>query len=240
MPYEKPSDARFIEEFCNTLDVIGRIIESHDDIDHVVFGGDLNSDLKRTQSHHINPLRALAQRCSLLFCVEHRVNSVDFAYKGDVTGSEHTLDHFLVTHNLSNMVEGCTSVHDVDSFSDHCPVLLTLNVGFRYNPETVPGSRFSPKLSWARANDEHKERYRALIQESLAEIELDVDALSCSEINCVRPDHVQQCSNYFDLVTHALLRSGDQSIPKEKSEGRLDGTGRTSKTRLSILASYLV
>ena len=89
------------------------------------------------------------------------------------------------------MVEGYTSVHDVISFSYHYPVILTLNIGFRYNPETVPGSRFSPKPSWARANDEHLERdiglsFKSLYLSPRVTYLLDVDALSCSEINCVR------------------------------------------------------
>ena len=61
------SDPRSLAEFCDALDDVALIIESLDSIDHIVFGGDLNSDLSRNLSQHIAPLRNLSHRFSLKF-----------------------------------------------------------------------------------------------------------------------------------------------------------------------------
>ena len=105
LPYEKPHDRLSLIEFRDVIEDVIRIIDANDDIDHIVFGGDLNSDLTRTMSRHIDPLRDLCQRTSLSFCVEHQVNSVDFTYRSDATGAISTLDHFLVTENLCGVVQ---------------------------------------------------------------------------------------------------------------------------------------
>ena len=80
MPYERLYDASALEELIHVLDDASQIIESQDSIDHVVFGGDLNSDLTRVQSKHIAPLRNFCHRYAMRFCCEHPLNSVDFTY----------------------------------------------------------------------------------------------------------------------------------------------------------------
>lgn len=100
------------------------------------------------------------------------MNSVDFTYKSDVKGSEHVIDHLVVTDNFFQRVCAYQSLHEIDNFSDHCPAFfLTLNLDI-VEPASASASQcIPPKLSWVKANDEQISGYQVHARDLLGQIE---------------------------------------------------------------------
>ena len=67
--------------YQDVLHDIDSCISNHDDIEYVIIGGDLNTDVTRLRSNHTNALRAFCQRNDLQLCLELSIANVDFTYE---------------------------------------------------------------------------------------------------------------------------------------------------------------
>ena len=83
MPFES-GDAHSLNEFIHVLHEVRDIVQLNHNVDRVIFGGDLNCDLKRLGGR-VRALRELCVSLSADFCAEQPVNTAEYTYRNDAT-----------------------------------------------------------------------------------------------------------------------------------------------------------
>ena len=93
----------------------------------VIFGGDLNMELNN-KSNLCKQLCSFASDLQLRF-VDDKISSIDkCTFRVEATGSFSTIDHFAVSENLYNHVHDVKVYDSGINLSDHCPLILMVDV----------------------------------------------------------------------------------------------------------------
>ena len=110
-----------------------------------------------------------------------RVNPVTFS----------TLDHFLISPNLVNVVLNYDTIFSHNDFSDHFPIMLTLNV----DNEHLSSSKkvYKACVAWHRCNDTNLHSYTQEIDKKLSQINPQYESLKCRNYKCeIHKDYIQE------------------------------------------------
>ena len=109
------------------------------------------------------------------------VAEVDFTYES-VSGIRSTLDHFIVSSNLSSQVISYNVLHDGNNVSDHNVVCLSLELDITYN-ESVE-KQFYPQPLWQHASDDDIIKYKKDLSGLLSDICVPNDVINCNNHLC--------------------------------------------------------
>ncbi|ELU17989.1 hypothetical protein CAPTEDRAFT_190211 [Capitella teleta] len=182
------------DEYKEILNDVESVIVLHHEIDHVIIGGDLNTDISR--------------------------NTVGFTYNNEATGAQSVLDHFIVSENLFGSIESYSCLHEGDNLSDHLPVCLNLDVKASFAPQSNAYALNRP--SWQRATVQDKAAYQLRLKELLREVDIPFDVFSCRPFECVCEDHGRMIEQYYSDVMSAMIRASKECNPsrsKKKAAG---------------------
>ena len=120
-----------------------------------------------------------------------------------------TIDHFMVTPNLSEFIIKYDTLETVKNFSDHIPVIMQMNIDIEYL-QTIKKS-ISPTVSWTQSTKEHISKYQCEIDKQLDKIELDYEVFTCRNTQC--GIHNDQTKIWFTEVIKILLDASEISLP---------------------------
>ena len=227
MPCDTAGSRIATNGFSDALDEVSRIIIDHSDIDYVIMGGDLNTDLSRVRSSHSAPLQDFCTQHSLRFCFDHSCSDVNFTYKNEWTGVKTTLDHFIVTDNLFSLLSEYFSPDEIDNFSDHDPVFMSLNLALNTSVDRKVHEGARP--SWTRASDVHLSNYKNLLRERMAGITIPFEAVQCVNSRC--SFHEEVIAQYYTDIVNAMKSSAADCIPKHKKRAKAGWTEFVSPAR---------
>ena len=117
-----------------------------------------------------------------------------------------TIDHFLISPNLSNIVVSYETLFLHNDFSDHFPLKLTLDMNIEYF-KTVKKS-FEPCVAWHKCNDISIEWYKAELDDALLQINPHNEALLCRDIKCnIHTEDIQKLfKDVINICSHAFTR----------------------------------
>jgi hypothetical protein len=208
------------DEYKEILNDVESVIVLHHEIDHVIIGGDLNTDISRMRSVHSAMLKEFCTRLSLRFCLSSPKNTVGFTYNNEATGAQSVLDHFIVSENLFGSIESYSCFHEGDNLSDHLPVCLNLDVKASFAPQSNAYALNRP--SWQRATVQDKAAYQLRLKELLREVDIPFDVFSCRPFECVCEDHGRMIEQYYSDVMSAMITASKECIPsrsKKKAAG---------------------
>lgn len=209
MPYENNGDNA--DEFSDHLFAIEQLCTSNIDC-NVIVGGDFNVDFSRLCIHSAL-LRSFCDNLDLHPDVDHRYSSVDYTYNFNMNRFS-TLDHFLLSSVLFEcMVTSIDVIHDVSNLSDHEPLILILNLATEHNVLPNDTRTQQPRVSWAKSNAAHRDRYRIELSNRLKVIHLPVTALLCQNLHCRDANHLHLLTTYAHDLAYACSTSGFESIP---------------------------
>ena len=146
-----PTDAMYDKQ--NTIvfnDILAEIsaIGERLGIDHIVIGGDMNSDFCRTQSPHTVFLLRFLDRESLFEPDSHII----YTYETLSNGEHSRLDHFFLSDNFLSIVTEYTVLHEGDNLSDHSAISIALSIPECYVDPSVRSLK-QGKLNWRIASD---------------------------------------------------------------------------------------
>jgi exonuclease III len=96
--------------FFNVLLELTSVIEIHPDVNHIVIGGDFNTDLARVDSSYVELLSDFCDQHQLNFCMRNEISEVDFTYLNDFTQAKSMIDHFIVSDQLFVEMAGYYSI----------------------------------------------------------------------------------------------------------------------------------
>ena len=220
MPCE--SRDRDSNDFFHVLLEIRSVIDRFPDVNNVIIGGDLNTDLGRTGSSYADSLRDFCAENHLRLCIEHPRSCVDYTYRNEFTQVNSTIDHFIVSENIMNDLDMYACKKDGDNLSDHDPVTLSLHVPLSVSKSADPKGIFnSQRRAWHRASDQEKLLYKATLCVALSNVHFPRVAIECRHIGCT--EHSEMISRYHKQLVEACITAGRESIPSVKNKGRKAG-----------------
>ena len=204
--------------YDEVLHDINFFINDHPTIDYIVVGGDFNTDITRIVSPHTILLHEFCDRESLTMCVNHPSSNIDYTYES-FSGSRSTLDHFIVSHNLSDSVLSYKVLHDGDNLSDHRAIQLCLDINVQQHSNDM--KQFSPHPLWRRATDDQINNYKLTLVMLLKCISLPQQLLLCKNKLCDK--HKDEINRYYDDIVSACVIATQRCIPNSRSFKRIAG-----------------
>jgi len=173
-------------DYDNVLHDINSCICNHPTIDHVIIGGDFNTDMSRTQSPHTIALREFCEHEDLLMCASHDTSIIDYTYESHA-GNTSTIDHFLVSHNLWTSIISYEVLHHGDNLSDHSTIQICLGINTQRVCSKKQTSVHRPL--WRSATNEHISKYKSMLSVLLRSVPIPSDMITCSNIMCTSLSH---------------------------------------------------
>ncbi len=145
MPYEASTNN--LQEYNDILNVMSQVMNEHS-VNNVIIGGDFNTDLKRAQSSNSKSLCSFINNETLYTCLYLPFASVDYTYNSKINNSRHTLDHFIVSHNMLPSICKYGVNHDGDNLSDHDLINLDMDIpeDVRHTGNITDGVNKKPTL----------------------------------------------------------------------------------------------
>ena len=171
-------------------------------VDRIVLGGDLNTDLRRQLSAHTRALLRFVNDEDLSLLNTLACYDVDYTHESDAHRTRSTLDHFIVSDQLLACVQSVHCDHSALSSSDHSALLMSLSIGVSSLPQQ-PGSRRGPIPLWRKATDTQVANYKAVLDELVAALETPYHALRCDSPHCT--DHAVAITSYYKSLVNACL-----------------------------------
>ena len=206
MPVDTRHDRENDCEFCEIL-MEASAIASECGADHVIYGGDFNTDFLRSASLHTISLNS--------FCTQEVVceplGSIDYTYENVFTGDRSYIDHFLITDSLRTFVKAYGCTHDGHNLSDHSTIFLKVEVPVDH--VTLAQVDRKPRLRWEKAVDAIP-HYQARMRSLLGDLTVPSGSLLCDNLCCT--EHQLEIQQYADALVSVLQIAADDSIPKSK------------------------
>ncbi len=110
-----------------------------------IAGGDYNRDFSQLRSLHTKSLVSFIERQELVNPLpELSGAAVDYTFESKANGCRSSLDHILVTRNLTRYVQDDVLVHDGENFSDHAAIKLVMKLPYTYSQERKSDSPPAP------------------------------------------------------------------------------------------------
>ena len=197
-----------IEEVCTMSNV-----------DHIVIGGDFNTDLSRPHSLNTIMLNEFVQRESLQYCISLNLAQVDYTYESKATRNKSLIDHFIVSNNLSSRVESYKVIHEGDNLSDHSPIILGLAIPVDYTNNKTPQQCKSKSL-WHRSTSVDKDYYKCCLDDSLTKLSIPIDALCCPVYGCSNVNHQEGIQQFHDDICTCLVNASVQAIHQSSTSNK--------------------
>ena len=218
MPCDTEFDRDNLYQYECVLEEISQLaVATNTDV--LIIGGDLNTDLVRSRSLHTKALNDFLDKECLKPVIRHSSNKVDYTYESKVSGERSTLDHFLISENLFDLVAHYTVKHDGDNLSDHSPVCLRLTIPVYYTDESdEPSGCRLPYFKWTEASDEDKVKYAENLDRLLDHIRIPREALVCDDPHCT--EHTELLRDFHDSVTEACVKAAASSIPVSHGQSK--------------------
>ena len=207
-----PCDTEY--DNCNN-DVFNEVLQemlkhaNDDSIDFVVCGGDFNTDIARTRSLHTKSIINFLDNDAFILCDSLDCSSVDYSYESMSNGSRSTIDHVIVSENMSDFITAVKTTHEIDNISDHAVMTVHFNLSIQHVHTSV---QREAQLLWTSATSRDIDLYKFKLDESLASIILDPDVIYCQNHSCTK--HHESIVALHDNIISSCLYAG-KSIPSK-------------------------
>ena len=211
MPTDPGNGNYDIAEYKEVLQEIS-VILLNSDTQVCILGGDWNSDISRNNVQ-TNTFLSFIEEESFSLCLNFEDARVPYTFHN--ANSNSTIDHFLVTKNLTQYITRYESLFSVDDFSDHVPLKLELNVNINYFKE-IPKS-FVKSTAWQKCSMGQKQEFVNTVDRLLLQINIQQGAITCNTVNCnMHNDCIRKL--YSDIIH--FCSEGDKVLPKTSTNTR--------------------
>jgi len=180
------------------------------EVDQIIIGGDLNTDLSRGGSLHTKYLLDMCEKESLTCVSTHTDFNIDYTYESKINYSKSSIDHFIVSCNLFDSIEQFTVLHDGDNLSDHDPISMQIHIAISYDNIHVD---CVSKPLWWKATDQQLSQYKQCLDSMLDCMTVPRDALDCEDRFC--SEHQDAIQTYHDNIISACMLASS-CIPHSK------------------------
>ena len=219
MPCSDNNDA--LEKYMNILDEI-RALCTKSATQHLIIAGDWNADPIRNDRRTTFFNNFIAQE-ELINVLDMDIANVSYTYWNQrvTPPTTSTVDHFLLSPNLTNTVTQYETVFQHNDFSDHFPVMLTLNINVNY--QKTYKKEFKPSVAWHKCNDINIESYKKHMDKTLLKLNSMQEALTCKNYDCATHNEnifvlykeiIEICNNASKAcLPHTTGNKGSMIVP---------------------------
>lgn len=199
MPSSYENEA--IDEYSVILEEISSIcIKS--DTQHIIMGGDWNADPIRND-RRTNLFKEFIKNENLYNVYESYAENVPYTFMSanqiGQTPSTSTIDHFLISPNLKTAVRHYQAEYLYNNFSDHVPIVLSLNIDVELHK--THEKEFKPSVAWYKCTSINENDYRSTLDELLLKINPKSEALSCQDHKCtIHTEYIQKLHNEVIMI----------------------------------------
>ena len=186
--------------------------------DDVIFGGDLNAELDGSNElcrHRYSFIHDL----QLNFVDDGISSDGRYTYRVVSTGACSTIDHFAVSQNLLRQIHDVQIVDSGDNLSDHCPLILKVDVAFS---DTVPpkSSQFNSNVVRSfRWDSGDCAQYYMMTYNRLRCIEVPFFLLGNVSSAEMTRDYILNCVNrYYREIVSVLFDCSCACIPRKNMD----------------------
>ncbi|ELU18612.1 hypothetical protein CAPTEDRAFT_216907 [Capitella teleta] len=123
------------------------------------------------------------------------------------------LDHFIVSENISADVALYECLHEGDNPSDHCPVMMHVNVNVEHIP-TDHSPILRSGLPWRNVSPRVLGDYGAALHVALTSIVVPNAALQCDDWSCEL--HTHDIQAYYDNIVKACLDAAEGTVGRKR------------------------
>ena len=215
MPCDQVDNVAIYHEVLNDIE---SLIATYPEIDNVIICGDFNTDMSRLRSLHTRALSEFCARQSLTLCVKSSLSAVDFTYQNSASNAQSIIDHFIVSKGLSDAISQYECLHDGQNLSDHCPVLLRLNMIVVHCTKNLTLNNAVVKPAWFRASARDLQQYKHRLQAQLNALDVPTEALHCNQFECTR--HLDSLRLYYNQVMDAVVSAASSCIPRRRKKAK--------------------
>ena len=202
MPWDEQREGENLDEFIEVLDAIQSVCLACE-TQYIIVGGDLNCDLTRDVPQ-TRALMDFVDRENFYLALNNSNSTVTHTHE-----SLSTIDHFMVTPNLSDFIIKYETLETVRNFSDHIPIIMQMNIDIEYL-QTVKRS-ISPSVAWTQCTKEQISNYQCGIDSQIDQIELDFEVFTCRDTKCCI--HSEQIRIWYNRIVKILLDTSETSLP---------------------------
>ena len=117
-----PCDSNNCDGFSSTIGAFQALKAKHAP-SYVICAGDFNVDLSRLQSTQTSLFKQFCNEESLI-SVHTIGNQVEYTYCSDISGVKSTLDHFVISNELSDCINKHCIIEDIENRSDDAPLCV--------------------------------------------------------------------------------------------------------------------
>ena len=177
-------------DLLSTLDAINEILNTNK-FDHVVWAGDLNADFHRNSKFTLIIDQFIKERYLLRSWDKVEV---DFTHAAENNGKTFTsiLDNFCWNAGMDNSVVDAGVLHLPQNMSDHSPVFFIIKVDGLLARTQFPLVTHA-KLSWKKASQEQRDKYRMSLENNLKSIEIHECCEKCFNVHCQNVNYNEAC-----------------------------------------------
>ena len=181
----------------------------------LILGGDWNADPSRNDGRTQLFKRFILQEdlCNSLYldCA-----NVSHTYKCTRNDTESTLDHFLLSPNMTNFVTSYESLDLHNNFSDHSPIMLKLDVDIE-SFNTVR-REFQPNVAWHKCTQTDIQFYQNMLDNILLkEVNPSHEAFRCRDKKCT--EHSKFLCDLYDTIIKACNNASKSCLPYTTQNG---------------------
>ena len=160
MPCDDQRHDQNVNEYVNILSDIA-VLSLSSDADFIIVGGDFNTDRSRGTPQtraFVNFINEYRFYC----CDDDVLSTVAYTYCSKGSSVKSLIDHFLISDNVSNLLQTYTTIDSVNNPSDHIAIKCVLDITISYTVENFEHLTYD-RICWHKANTEDIFRYNELV-----------------------------------------------------------------------------
>ena len=214
LPCDNQSQSVVDDEYTACLDCVFNLINQND-VNMIVLGGDLNTDLDRNNCHS-KYLKYICNELRLRFAKD-AVDIIDVTntYE-DASGSSSFIDHFVCSDNVINNMQSFSVIDDPLNSSNHKSVKMVIK--FELDPlQKVDYRIWRSSIDWERTETSDLDRYKTCLDSRLENIKIPVDLFICNNVLCENEFHSQAIDKLCSTVTDICSNSGNSTLKHKRN-----------------------
>lgn len=227
--YMPVNNNQSVNEYAEVLASLALPIKSGH-YDYVIIGGDFNVSFDLSGGVLNSNANSSCQNLLLLeefidvnllsVASQHPNSNVKYTFEGKGNGVKSIIDHFVISNELLSNVHEYNSVHEGDNCSDHCPIILKLDIPVCYSKVNDHKTE-NKRLDWSKLSDDDICNYKKLLDIKLDEVKPYIKQMNCSGTTCNDINHYSHIQKIHDIIIEATVSAGVCSSPLNKKTGKL-------------------
>ena len=124
------------------------------------------------------------------------------------------LDHRLSTSSANSSVEDVLISHDYIT-SDHFPISVTVSVDLLFHSidtSNAGNGPSAPRFNWSAMNETDICNYNQATEEFLGKVSLPVEAILCTDVDCMNTDHKCALSVFYNDIVQAMQNASAATV----------------------------